>query len=84
MTHTKILLIYIARIPSVQIVHRLVKDFAKVHPCELRAKSVSGVRQSDIQWADTVLSVRPYEDGSFKILRAARQAGRKTVLFLDD
>lgn len=52
--------------------------------CELRYRDTKEIRRRDIAWCDIVVCVRGCEKPTVQFLRAAKEAGRFLIYFLDD
>lgn len=82
---SNILVECVAPLPSVRVgVLEPLKLHQESGRCSLRFVETKNIKNADIAWADTVISVRGSEYISLCVLRAAKQAGRKVIYFLDD
>lgn len=79
---TKILVECPEMIPSVKVGVLNILEYQK--KCYIRFVRTMDVRKNDILWSDIVISVRGSEKVTSKILEAALNAGRYTIMFLDD
>ena len=80
----KILIIYSSRIPSVELVCNLMRIFRQETGVDVQEVQVIDCRASHIAWADTILAIRPFEGSAYGIVRAAKEAGKEIVVYLDD
>lgn len=80
----RILIIYSARNPSVELVCNLMKSVQQRTVIEIQEVQVIDCRACHIDWADTVLAVRPFEVSAYGIVKAANKAGKEIVVYLDD
>jgi len=80
----KILVIYSARIPSVELFLGTFLEFGRRCKADIKEMPVMSVRKQDIEWSDTVLAIRPFEISAYGIIMSAFKAGRKIFVYLDD
>lgn len=80
----KILIIYSARIPSVELVLKNIYEFSKNEAVDITEKQVIDVRKKHIENADVILAIRPFEISSYGIIKASKQAGKEIIVYLDD
>ncbi len=69
-------------IPSVKVGVLNILEYQK--ECNTRFVRTMDVTKKDILWSDMVISVRGSEKATSKIMEAALDAGRYTIMFLDD
>lgn len=80
----KILVIYSARIPSVELVLGTICAFGDKYNVEIVEMPVRAVRKKNIEWADTVLAIRPFEISAHGIIMSAYKSSRQVIIYLDD
>lgn len=82
---THILVECIAPIPSVRVgVLEPLKWHQQNENCDLRFLETMSITKEDLVWADVLISVRGCEASSLCVVKAAKEAGRLVIYFLDD
>ncbi|WP_091871623.1 glycosyltransferase family 1 protein [Butyrivibrio sp. INlla16] len=51
---------------------------------DIREIAVVDTKKDDIEWADAILTIRPFEVGAFRVVEAGKKAGKKIIMYLDD
>jgi len=80
----RILVIYSARIPSVELFLRTFLEFGRRCKTDIKEMPVMSVRKQDIEWSDILLAIRPFEISAYGIVMSAFKSGRKIFVYLDD
>lgn len=80
----KILVIYSARIPSVELVSNFLKGFKQSEAVTVEERQIINCKKRDIEWSDLVLAIRPFEVSAYEIIRAAKESNREVIVYLDD
>ena len=81
---TNILVVYAAMIPTARLIMDMMKRLVAVTGGKLRGRVSVDVNKKDIAWADVVIFVRGADPYMVTIGKAAREAGRYCVMYLDD
>lgn len=85
MMKTKILVECPAQIASVRVgVLEPLRPLEAAGLCEVRYRDTKEIRRADIVWCDVLVCVRGCEYPTFRVVQAAKKAGRFLVYFLDD
>ncbi len=80
----KVLIIYSSRIPSVDIVCNMLQHFHHVKKIDVVEMQIINCRKKHIEWADVIVVIRPFEISAYGIIKAAKNAGREIIVYLDD
>jgi len=82
---TNILVECPALIASVRVgVLEPLKQLEQKGECQVQFFETKRIKKSDIVWCDILICVRGFENGSLKVVEAAKNAGRYVIYFLDD
>ncbi|WP_026669511.1 glycosyltransferase [Butyrivibrio sp. AE3006] len=79
-----VLIVYTAQIPTVDLICGLMKNYSLRSGRNIISKPVFEVKTEDIRNADSVLAIRPFEVGIYRVICAAKDAGKKVIVYLDD
>lgn len=83
--YTKILVECPELIASVRVgVLEPLNPFIELGKCKVIFKRTVEIKRKDIAWCDVLISVRGSEQATLKIIKAAKEAGRYIIYFLDD
>ncbi|SDA79153.1 hypothetical protein SAMN02910275_02940 [Butyrivibrio sp. INlla18] len=78
-----ILIVYSSRIPTVELLCDVMRCFSE-EDFTVREMAHIDVRKKDIEWANIVLSIRPFNKSAYAITSAAKESGRQVIVYLDD
>ncbi len=81
---SRILVSYSSKIPTASLICHLMSKVKNEYGCETREIAVVDVLTKDIEWAEVILFVRPFEVGAYRIIEAGKRANKKIVVYLDD
>lgn len=84
MSNANILIVFAGKTTTADIMVRLMTEYSKVRPVNVRTKEVLELTGADIEWSDTVIIVRGADYFLSQIIVKAKKAGKKCIFYIDD